>query len=238
MLARARSIPTPAAPMRRRSTTSPMAPTGSRSSSRAPRGAYGFGLAAADARYARRAAERRPARRRTRRSNSTSARRRRIRRSPSPPLSSGAAPIRLRSTSRFGLDPLGAFARSGRAQARLARDARGRWAEAAAALDSRGFAGPFVAADARCVHEAGGSPAQELAFALSRALRLSARVRRRRSRRPSGARRDRLSSRRGRRRVHDASPSFAPCASSGRASRRSAACRRARPASMARAPGG
>jgi methylmalonyl-CoA mutase len=66
----------------------------------------------------------------------------------------------------FGLDPLGAFARSGRASddwpamaAALGR--------VAADLRDRRFVGPFVAADARCAHAAGGSPAQELAFALS-----------------------------------------------------------------------
>jgi methylmalonyl-CoA mutase len=66
----------------------------------------------------------------------------------------------------FGLDPLGALARSGRARENW-RETAGRLAQAAAALKERGFAGPFVAADARCVHAAGGSQAQELAFALS-----------------------------------------------------------------------
>jgi methylmalonyl-CoA mutase len=37
----------------------------------------------------------------------------------------------------------------------------------ATALAQRGFRGPFAAADARAVHAAGGSPAQELAFALA-----------------------------------------------------------------------
>jgi methylmalonyl-CoA mutase len=50
----------------------------------------------------------------------------------------------------FGLDPLGAG---------LKRQV--------AALAARGFKGPFVAADARIVHDAGGTPAQELAYALS-----------------------------------------------------------------------
>jgi methylmalonyl-CoA mutase len=66
----------------------------------------------------------------------------------------------------FGLDPFGALARSG-----LARDDGSAMARSlgalVAALQGRGFAGPFVAADARSVHAAGGSPAQELAFALS-----------------------------------------------------------------------
>ena len=34
----------------------------------------------------------------------------------------------------------------------------------------RGFRGPFVLADGRAVHDAGGSEAQELAFALSLAV--------------------------------------------------------------------
>jgi len=52
----------------------------------------------------------------------------------------------------FGLDPLGAGAALKAQVAALAR---------------RGFKGPFVAADARIVHDAGGTPAQELAYALS-----------------------------------------------------------------------
>jgi methylmalonyl-CoA mutase len=50
----------------------------------------------------------------------------------------------------FGLDPLGAGLKP-----------------QVAALSARGFKGPFVAADARIVHDAGGTPAQELAYALS-----------------------------------------------------------------------
>ena len=66
----------------------------------------------------------------------------------------------------FGLDPLGALARSGHARENWPRTAQnlGRFV---AALKARGFKGPFVAADARAVHAAGGSQAQELAFALS-----------------------------------------------------------------------
>jgi methylmalonyl-CoA mutase len=66
----------------------------------------------------------------------------------------------------FGLDPLGALARTGHAHSDWPEGAKA-LGEAAAALRSRGFAGPVAAADARCVHEGGGSPAQELAFALS-----------------------------------------------------------------------
>jgi methylmalonyl-CoA mutase len=68
----------------------------------------------------------------------------------------------------FNLDPLGALARSGLAGEDWPSMAR-RLGDFAAALKGRGFAGPFVAADARGVHAAGGSPAQELAFALSAA---------------------------------------------------------------------
>ncbi|WP_158813929.1 methylmalonyl-CoA mutase subunit beta [Methylocapsa sp. S129] len=66
----------------------------------------------------------------------------------------------------FGLDPLGALARCGRAREEWREMAR-RLSQFATALKGRGFAGPFVVADARCVHAAGGSQAQELAFALS-----------------------------------------------------------------------
>jgi methylmalonyl-CoA mutase len=69
----------------------------------------------------------------------------------------------------FGVDPLGALARSGRAPDDWPATAR-RVGGFAAALKDRGFAGPFVAADARCVHAAGGAPAQELGFALSAGL--------------------------------------------------------------------
>ena len=66
----------------------------------------------------------------------------------------------------FGLDPLGALARSGHARENWPQTAQnlGRFV---AALKARGFKGPLVAADARAVHAAGGSQAQELAFALS-----------------------------------------------------------------------
>lgn len=58
----------------------------------------------------------------------------------------------------YGLDPLGARARGG-----LAYSLR----EAVAKLRDLGANGPFVSADARAVHDAGGTPAQELAFALA-----------------------------------------------------------------------
>ncbi len=69
----------------------------------------------------------------------------------------------------FGLDPLGALARSGRAARAWAEEARA-LAKLALFLKAKRFAGPYLAADARCVHAAGGTPAQELAFALGSAL--------------------------------------------------------------------
>ena len=70
---------------------------------------------------------------------------------------------------RFGLDPLGAMAAAG--------GSRLLWGEIApifaaqvGTLSARGFRGPFAVADARPVHEAGGSEVQELAFALGSAV--------------------------------------------------------------------
>ncbi len=66
---------------------------------------------------------------------------------------------------RFGFDPLGALAANGwnntnaHETAALAKD-----------LSSQGFKGPFLVGDGRPVHDAGGSEAQELAFALGCAL--------------------------------------------------------------------
>jgi methylmalonyl-CoA mutase len=57
-----------------------------------------------------------------------------------------------RADIAFGLDPLGAIK------------------PAVEELSKRGFAGPFAAADARSVHDAGGTPAQELGFALAAGL--------------------------------------------------------------------
>jgi methylmalonyl-CoA mutase len=68
----------------------------------------------------------------------------------------------------FGLDPFAALAR-GPFPADWGAQAR-RCVETALALLAKGFRGPFLVADARGVHAAGGSPAQELAFALAAAV--------------------------------------------------------------------
>lgn len=78
----------------------------------------------------------------------------------------GLAPAATRM--RFGIDPLGALAATG-TDVQWA-DTAPRFAARIAELAGQGFAGPFVAADARIVHAAGGGEAQELAFALSVAV--------------------------------------------------------------------
>jgi methylmalonyl-CoA mutase len=70
----------------------------------------------------------------------------------------------------FGLDPFAASAR-GPLPADWNAQAT-RHVEAALALRRNGFRGPLAVADARSVHAAGGTPAQELAFALAAAVSL------------------------------------------------------------------
>ena len=67
---------------------------------------------------------------------------------------------------RFGLDPIGAAALAG-GGARSWTDVAGSLARAIYRLADRGFCGPFAVADGRLVHNAGGSEAQELAYALA-----------------------------------------------------------------------
>jgi methylmalonyl-CoA mutase len=68
----------------------------------------------------------------------------------------------------FGLDPFAVSAR-GRLSADWSAHSKP-YVESALALRSNGFPGPLLVADARAVHAAGGSPAQELAFALAAAV--------------------------------------------------------------------
>jgi methylmalonyl-CoA mutase len=79
----------------------------------------------------------------------------------------GIAPAAVEA--RFGLDPIGAAAASGGSPAPwvdIAKTLGG----AVSRLASAGFRGPFVAADGRVIHDAGGSEAQELAFVLASAV--------------------------------------------------------------------
>ena len=69
----------------------------------------------------------------------------------------------------FGLDPLGAMAAAGGAPLPWSKTAP-IFAARVSSLSTQGFRGPFAVADARPVHEAGGSEAQELGFALGNAV--------------------------------------------------------------------
>ena len=74
----------------------------------------------------------------------------------------------------FGLDP---FAAAARGPFPADWNAHSKpYAETALALRSKGFPGPLLVADARAVHASGGSPAQELAFALAAAVSLLRRL--------------------------------------------------------------
>jgi methylmalonyl-CoA mutase len=70
------------------------------------------------------------------------------------------------ATIRFGFDPLGAMAMDGIAAMPWSK-AAAFFGQRIAALAAEGFAGPFAVADGRVIHNAGGSEAQELGFALS-----------------------------------------------------------------------
>jgi methylmalonyl-CoA mutase len=73
------------------------------------------------------------------------------------------------SNIRFGLDPLGEVAATGKSPHALA-ELTTRLAHTVNELAALGFKGPFAVADGRIVHNAGGSEAQELAFALAVAV--------------------------------------------------------------------
>ena len=70
---------------------------------------------------------------------------------------------------RFNYQPLSTLAARGEARAAWPEMERP-FAEMIGGLIRRGFKGPFALADGRPVHDAGGSEAQELAFALAAAL--------------------------------------------------------------------
>ena len=70
---------------------------------------------------------------------------------------------------RFGLDPLGACAVRGSSLESLAEIVPV-VTGAAKNLAALGFKGPFIVADGRVIHDAGGSEAQELAFVLASAV--------------------------------------------------------------------
>ena len=69
----------------------------------------------------------------------------------------------------FGMDPIGVFAATGALAVALPELGK-RLAETIGDLKSRGFVGPFLAADGRIWHEAGASEAQELGAVLATAV--------------------------------------------------------------------
>ncbi len=81
---------------------------------------------------------------------------------------SGARPVDCPVS--FGLDPFAAAAH-GRFPADWAAHVKP-YVDGALALRAGGFAGPFVVADARSVHAAGGAPSEELGFALGAGVSL------------------------------------------------------------------
>jgi methylmalonyl-CoA mutase len=70
---------------------------------------------------------------------------------------------------RFSINPIGGFAAAGRS-AQDWQELAPSFAATIAALANDGFRGPFAVADGRVIHNAGGSEAQELAFALASAV--------------------------------------------------------------------
>ena len=100
-----------------------------------------------------------------------------------------------------------------------------------------GFRGPFAVADGRVIHNAGGSEAQELAFALVGRGRLSARAGSGRHALDAARRMIFFRLSRRRRPVHDHGEVSRACGNCGRASRKPAALRRSRPSSRPRPRG-
>jgi len=70
---------------------------------------------------------------------------------------------------RAGLDPIGRFAACGRGLRAWDKTSR-ELAALVGELSAAGFRGPFVVADGRVIHDAGGAEAQELAFGLASAV--------------------------------------------------------------------
>src|SRR5262249_29249173 len=71
---------------------------------------------------------------------------------------------------RFGFDPIGAAAAVGNASPLPRGGLVPMFSAAISELAAQGFRGPFAAVDGRAIHNAGGSEAQELAYALAAAV--------------------------------------------------------------------
>ncbi len=70
---------------------------------------------------------------------------------------------------RFSINPIGGFAAAGKS-AQSWKELASAFANMTGELTAAGFRGPFAVADGRVIHNAGGSEAQELAFALASAV--------------------------------------------------------------------
>ncbi len=81
--------------------------------------------------------------------------------------SKGVAPAKV--DIRFSINPIGGFAACGTSPRRWP-DMAPYLAKMVGGLADDGFRGPFAVADGRVIHNAGGSDAQELAFALASAV--------------------------------------------------------------------
>jgi methylmalonyl-CoA mutase len=79
----------------------------------------------------------------------------------------GIAPSKV--DLRASINPIGGFAASGKSP-RTWNDLAPYFADLVGGLAADGFRGPFAVADGRVIHNAGGSEAQELAFALASAV--------------------------------------------------------------------
>ncbi len=104
------------------------------------------------------------------RSTSISVRRRGMPSATSPlwSKSRGIAPAAV--DMRFSINPIGGFAATRHAARGAGKISRRYFAEMVGGLAGDGFRGPFAVADGRVIHNAGGSEAQELAFALASAV--------------------------------------------------------------------
>jgi methylmalonyl-CoA mutase len=81
--------------------------------------------------------------------------------------SKGVAPAKV--DIRFSINPIGGFAACGTSPRRWP-DMAPYFAKMVSGFAADGFRGPFAVADGRIIHNAGGSDAQELAFALASAV--------------------------------------------------------------------
>ncbi len=70
---------------------------------------------------------------------------------------------------RFSINPIGGFAAAGKS-AQSWKELASTFTSMIGELTAAGFRGPFAVADGRVIHNAGGSEAQELAFALASAV--------------------------------------------------------------------